>query len=281
MQKWRNERTCCWRPKTLALLMDPRLWFPFYLPSVLTLSAFPLRFPQRLLKPRRWWRGRPAVNWLLILGFLQGQKQWRKPIPLAVLLFDFSLLSVFFLCFVLCSVWFPSVPLFFFGVPLSPSVLWFLPPSVVFLSCLCLCPVFSVQDEDNGGKSTRICCWLRDQNFPGSVSLRPPPVLSFFFFPNDLSFSGFLYPENNPFLPTIDCRCNGSDGSGGRPLQKMNSVSTDGAVLKFNDYLRFGPWSFKRFVIKPLLQTVIGPLHLRAIFNVILGFQFCNFDPKL
>jgi len=163
----------CWKRRR-TVLMDPRLWFPFYLPSVLTLSAFPLRFPQRLLKPRRWWRGRPAVNWLLILGFLQGQKQWRKPIPLAVLLFDFSLLSVFFLCFVLCSVWFPSVPLFFFGVPLSPSVLWFLPLSVVFLSCLCLCPVFSVQDEDNGGKSMRICCWLRDQNFPGSVSLRPP-----------------------------------------------------------------------------------------------------------
>ena len=81
-----------------------------YLPSVLTLSAFPLRFSQRLLKPRRWWSGRPAVNWLLILGFLQGQKQWRKPIPLAVFLLDFSLLSVFFLCFVLCSVWFPSVP---------------------------------------------------------------------------------------------------------------------------------------------------------------------------
>jgi len=137
-----------------------------YLPSVLTLSAFPLRFSQRLLKPRRWWRGRPAVNWLLILGFLQEQKQWQKPIPLAVLLLDVSLLSVFFLCFVLCFVWFPSVPLFFFRVPLSPSVLWFLPPSVVFLSCLCLCLVFSVQDEEIGGKSTRICCWLRDQNFP-------------------------------------------------------------------------------------------------------------------
>ena len=30
---------------------------------------------------------------------------------------------------------------------------------------LVLCPIFSVQDGDNGGKSTR-CCWLMDQNFP-------------------------------------------------------------------------------------------------------------------
>jgi len=49
-----------------------------YLPSVLILSAFPLRFSQRLLKPRRWWRGRPAVNWLLILGFSAGTKTMAK-----------------------------------------------------------------------------------------------------------------------------------------------------------------------------------------------------------
>jgi len=52
-------------------------------------------------------------------------------------------------------------------------------PSPVLLPCLCLCPVFSVQDEDNGGKSTRICCWLRDQNFP-RFCLSSSPLMVFF-----------------------------------------------------------------------------------------------------
>lgn len=102
---------------------------------------------------------------------------------------------------------------------LSPALVFGSPFSVQFLQFfffVCVSAQSSpFKTKTNGGKSTRICCWLSDQKFP--------------------------WPENNPFLPTIDCRCNGSDGSGGRPLQKMNSVSTDSAVLKFNDYLRFGP----------------------------------------
>jgi len=66
--------------------------------------------------------------------------------------------------------------LFFFLPLVSPG--YVVPP-------LFLCPVFSVQDEDNGDR-TRYC-WLMDQNFPwfylsssspGSVS--PSPLVVFF-----------------------------------------------------------------------------------------------------
>jgi len=75
------------------------------------------------------------------------------------------------------------VPLFFFCVlPLfihvrsrfSSSFFFFLSPVLLF-PFLVLCPVFSIQDEDNGGKSTR-CCWLMDQNFPLVLFLSVPPL---------------------------------------------------------------------------------------------------------
>jgi len=44
---------------------------------------------------------------------------------------------------------------------------------------LVLCPIFSVQDGDNGGKSTK-CCWLMDQNFPWfGFSPSLPPIMWF------------------------------------------------------------------------------------------------------
>jgi hypothetical protein len=50
------------------------------------------------------------------------------------------------------------------------------------------------------------------------------------------------------FLPTIDRRCN---GGGGHPLKKMISASHRRRRFDVSDYFRFGPWSFKIFVIKP------------------------------
>jgi len=51
--------------------------------------------------------------------------------------------------------------------------------------------------------------------------LFPPP-------PRDLSFSGFYSQRTMLFLPAINCRCN---GSGGRPLKKMNIAWQNGVVL--------------------------------------------------
>ena len=78
---------------------------------------------------------------------------------------------------------------------------------------LVLCPIFSVQDGDNGGKSTR-CCWLMDQNFPlvlflsQSFSCSPGFFVLFpGFFPGSVippkSFSVFLLsaPRFCPFSP--------------------------------------------------------------------------------
>jgi len=100
---------------------------------------------------------------------------------------------------------FSSSPVFFCVFPLficvrsrfSPSFFFSL-FSVLLFPFLALCPVFSVQDEDNGGKSTR-CCWLMDQNFPLVLFLSVLPLsnqpLAFFscFFPSSVSwvFSAF------------------------------------------------------------------------------------------
>jgi len=89
-----------------------------------------------------------------------------------------------------------SSVLFFFNSPFSLFFPYALPLPVFFRLCLfvlyhswpffsflfaflVLCLIFSVQDGDNGGKSTR-CCWLMDQNFPWfGFSPSLPPVLWF------------------------------------------------------------------------------------------------------
>jgi hypothetical protein len=63
-------------------------------------------------------------------------------------------------------------------------------PASGLLPFLVLCPIFSVQDGDNGGKSIR-CCWLMDQTFPW------------------FGFSLFLYVLDCPFVCLFE-------GKGGR-----------------------------------------------------------------
>jgi hypothetical protein len=118
-----------------------------------------------------------------------------------------------------CSFTFPSLFCVFFlfyplvflpvrGLCFCSSSLYYLCSCVLwcsqcyFLSSglfpfLVLCPIFSVQDGDNGGKSTR-CCWLMDQNFPLVFSFFSLgfSFFSLFFFPGSVippqSFSVFL-----------------------------------------------------------------------------------------
>jgi len=98
---------------------------------------------------------------------------------------------------------FSSSPVFFCILPLfirvwsrfSPSFFFSL-SSVLLFPFLVLCPVFSVQDEDNGGKSTR-CCWLMDQNFPlvlflSILPLSNQPLAFFFVFLPVLCLLGFF-----------------------------------------------------------------------------------------
>lgn len=92
---------------------------------------------------------------------------------------------------------FPPIFPLFVALFLSPSLsvlpLSLLPLSVMpFFSSpfLVLCPVFSVQDEDKGGKSTR-CCWLMDQNFPLVLFLSQSFSCSPGFF---VLFTGFFFP---------------------------------------------------------------------------------------
>jgi len=76
---------------------------------------------------------------------------------------------------------FSSSPVFFCVLPLFIRVrsrfspFFFSLSPVLLFPFLVLCPVFSVQDEDNGGKSTRRC-WLMDQNFPLVLFLSVPPL---------------------------------------------------------------------------------------------------------
>ena len=105
--KWRHGRTCFWRPKMLAALMDSRLLLPFIFLLCSLVCVFFL-FSPHLLKPRRWWRGRPAMNlfWFWVFLCLQGRKQWQSQYSSLFLSFTFrSLFRVFFcsvraLCFV-------------------------------------------------------------------------------------------------------------------------------------------------------------------------------------
>ena len=136
----------------------------------------------------------------------------------------------------LLFVWFP--PLFFFCMlclnsgtkPKLGLALCFLPFVFVFFPFLCFVrsPAFSCSHPPS---------FLFSVALPLSVFLLSfslfPAFFSFLrllgsalFFPSsppcDLSFSGFYSQRTMPFLPTIDCRCN---GGGGRPLKRMNSAS--------------------------------------------------------
>jgi len=103
-------------------------------------------------------------------------------------LFLFSTTSIFFLrppVFVSCFPSFsrPSVLIdpcfpFFFSATFNIKKMM---PASGLLPFLVLCPIFSVQDGDNGGKSIR-CCWLMDQTFPW------------------FGFSPFLYVLDCPFV---------------------------------------------------------------------------------
>ncbi|KAL9384079.1 hypothetical protein Peur_024402 [Populus x canadensis] len=155
------------------------------LPSALTCLHVPFFFSatfeaEKVMK-------RPTCSELVLIPGLSlsaGTKVIAKPILLSVLLlyFSFSFLRFFLfyplvflpvrglLCFCSSSLYY-----------LCSCVLWC--SQCYFLSSglfpfLVLCPIFSVQDGDNGGKSTR-CCWLMDQNFPLVLFLSQ----SFFVFP--------------------------------------------------------------------------------------------------
>jgi len=136
-----------------------------------------------------------SLSSLSSLVLIRSSVSLRRNRGIIVLLFGLVLLGY---SLVLSVCLFPGLSSFSNGFFFSGFLLWFfllirpLSPgfffctlsrfcdSPVLLPCLCLCPVFSVQDEDNGGKSTRICCWLRDQNFPRfCLSSSLSPVLSF------------------------------------------------------------------------------------------------------
>jgi len=126
--KWRHRHTYFWRPKMFAVLMDSRLLLPFIFLLCSLVCIFFL-FSQQLLKPRRWWRGRPAMNlfWFWVFLCLQLRKQWQSQYSTLFCSFAFpSLFCVFFFWFVL-SVSFLSI---------------FVPPPFCSLPWGCLYPHF-------------------------------------------------------------------------------------------------------------------------------------------
>jgi len=206
-----------------------------YLPSVLILSAFPLRFSQRLLKPRRWWRGRPAVNWLLILGFSAGTKTMAKTnTPRRVAPWFFLFFRCFFFALFCALVGFsPFRSLLFAPYALFlPTVLPFFffpfPPLLFFLIRLCLaisCPLL-----------------VPFPQFSPSFSFLPSPLRS-------LIFSGFIAREYKPFQTASLYSSNGSWG--GRRRRRLTNSKT--APFVWWEY-PFSIWSliFWHHVIRSL-----------------------------
>jgi len=111
----------CWRPKTLAVLMDPRLWFPF----IFLLCSLCLRFLFVFLSDF-WNQEDDGVAGLLWIGcwfwvFCRDKNNGENQYPSLC----FSLIFLFFRCFffaLFCAL---------FGFPLSPGFrpLPFHPPS--------------------------------------------------------------------------------------------------------------------------------------------------------
>jgi len=162
-------------------------------------------------------------------------------VPLVSSLFFFLFLFLCFASLFLC--WFAlffswSRPPFSVALSLSPAV----SPSLFSSSsvCVCSCP--------------RVLPSLFSSSSPSLFSVRGLPCFPSRVRPllNSRSLA-FIAREQCLFsvMKCVNCRCNGGSG-GGRPFQsgKMNSQEKR---RRFG-VLRFGPWRFNSFVIKPLVK---------------------------
>jgi len=141
----------------------------------------------------------PESRLALLWKKMMMKVQWLAKIcsPLCIISVYSRAPCFFFVCFSPSPYVFVSSLCFLFpavrGFLFSPSQ----PLGSALFPLLVLCLVFSVQDEDNGGKSMR-CCWLMDQNSP-LVLFLSQSFLVFLFLSSpplrSLILSGFIARE--------------------------------------------------------------------------------------
>jgi len=246
MQKWRNERTCCWRPKALAVMMDPCIWFPF----IFLLCSLCLRFLFVFLSnfSNQEDDGEAGLLWIgcWFWVFCKDKNNGENQYPSLCC----SLIFLFFRCFffaLFCALFgFPLSPCFFSVSLSAPQFCDSFPlPWFFFLVCV------SAQSSPFKTKTMAV----KARGFAAGWGTKIFPVLSLFVLPpfRSLIFSGFIAREYQPFRTTS------------KPLLPETAPEEEGEegdeqLLKTVSFVRwkwpFSIWSlnFWNRAIKPLCK---------------------------